>query len=160
MSTIFSVGALSGIRRSLIHIMSICIHVVPTHHDDPIKWKHLPYYWPSVKGIHRSLVDSPHKGRWRRALVFVLSAPEQMVEQTIEKLVIGDAIALIMTLLQCVYSFLVIQNTIGGAYIFKIFIWIVSFIVTTLRNFQAFETASISISLLRITSAPCHRLCL
>ena len=37
------------------------------------------------------------KGRRRGALMFFLSAPEQTVQQTIDKLVIWDAIALIMT---------------------------------------------------------------
>ena len=39
-------------------------------HDDVIKWKHLPRYWPLVWGIHRSSVNSPHKGQWRGALMF------------------------------------------------------------------------------------------
>ena len=30
-------------------------------HDDVIKWKHFPRYWPFVRGIHRSPVNSPHK---------------------------------------------------------------------------------------------------
>ena len=42
------------------------------HHDDVIKWKHFPRYWPFVRGIHRSPVNSPHKGQWRGALVFSL----------------------------------------------------------------------------------------
>ena len=41
-------------------------------HDDVIKWKHLPRYWPFVWGIHRSSVNSPHKGQWRGALMFSL----------------------------------------------------------------------------------------
>ena len=41
-------------------------------HDDVIKWKHFPRYWPFVRGIHRSLVNSPHKGQWDRALMFSL----------------------------------------------------------------------------------------
>ena len=41
-------------------------------HDDVIKWKHFPRYWPFVRGIHRSTVDSPHKGQWRGALMFSL----------------------------------------------------------------------------------------
>ena len=41
-------------------------------HDDVIKWKHFPRYWPFVRGIHRSPVNSPHKGQWRRALMFSL----------------------------------------------------------------------------------------
>ena len=42
------------------------------HHDDVIKWKHVPRYWPFVRGNHRSPVNSPHKGQWRGALVFSL----------------------------------------------------------------------------------------
>ena len=34
--------------------------------------KHFPRYWPFVRGIHRSPVNSPHKGQWRRALMFSL----------------------------------------------------------------------------------------
>ena len=41
-------------------------------HDDVIKWKHFPRYWPFVRGIHRSPVNSPHKGQWRGALVLSL----------------------------------------------------------------------------------------
>ena len=41
-------------------------------YDDVIKWKHVPRYWPFVWGIHRSPVNSPHKGQWRRALMFSL----------------------------------------------------------------------------------------
>ena len=38
-------------------------------HDDVIKWKHFPRYW---RRIHRSSVNSPHKGQWRGALMFSL----------------------------------------------------------------------------------------
>ena len=31
-----------------------------------------PRYWPFLGGTHRSLVDSPHKGLWRGALMFSL----------------------------------------------------------------------------------------
>ena len=41
-------------------------------HDDVIKWKHFPRYWPFVRGIHRSPVNSTHKGQWRGALMFTL----------------------------------------------------------------------------------------
>ena len=41
-------------------------------HDDAIKWKHFPRYWPFVWGNRRSPVHSPHKGQWRRVLVFYL----------------------------------------------------------------------------------------
>ena len=41
-------------------------------HDDVIKWKHFPRYWPFVREIHRSPVNFPHKGQWRGALMFAL----------------------------------------------------------------------------------------
>ena len=41
-------------------------------HDDVVKWKHFPRYWPFVRGIHRSPVNFPHKGQWRGALMFSL----------------------------------------------------------------------------------------
>ena len=40
--------------------------------DDVIKWKHFPFYWPFVRRIHRSPLDSPHKGQWRGALMLSL----------------------------------------------------------------------------------------
>ena len=40
------------------------------HHDDVIKWKHFPRNWPFLRGIHRSPVNSTHKGQWRGALMF------------------------------------------------------------------------------------------
>ena len=42
------------------------------YHDHVVKWKHFPRYWPFVRGIHRSAVNSPHKGQWRGALMFSL----------------------------------------------------------------------------------------
>ena len=41
-------------------------------HDGLIKWKHFPRYWPFVRGIHRSPVNSLHKGQWRGPLMFCL----------------------------------------------------------------------------------------
>ena len=35
-------------------------------------WKHFLRYWPFARGIHRSPVNSPHKGQWRGALMFTL----------------------------------------------------------------------------------------
>ena len=54
------------------HYNRSCYREVPLHHDDVIKWKHFPRYWPFVRGIHRSPVNSPHKGQWRGALMFTL----------------------------------------------------------------------------------------
>ena len=51
---------------AIVALKKIC------HHDDVIKWKHFPRYWPFVRGIHRSPVNSPHKGQWRGALMFTL----------------------------------------------------------------------------------------
>ena len=34
--------------------------------------KHFLRYWPFVRGIHRSPVNSPHEGQWRGALMFSL----------------------------------------------------------------------------------------
>ena len=39
---------------------------------DVIKWKHFPRYWPFVRGIHRSPLNSTHKGQWRGAVMFSL----------------------------------------------------------------------------------------
>ena len=41
-------------------------------HDDVIKWKHFPLNWPFVRGIHRSPVNSLHKGLWRGTLMLSL----------------------------------------------------------------------------------------
>ena len=41
-------------------------------HDDVIKWKRFQRYWPFVRRIHRSPVNSPQKGQWRGALMFSL----------------------------------------------------------------------------------------
>ena len=51
-------------------------HTPDKQHDDVIKWKHFPRYWPFVRGIHRSPVNSPYKGQWRGALMFFLFALE------------------------------------------------------------------------------------
>ena len=52
--------------------MALKHQVIGTHHDDVIKWKHFPRYWPFARGIHRSPVNSPHKDQWRGALMFSL----------------------------------------------------------------------------------------
>ena len=41
-------------------------------HDDVTKWKPFPRYWPFVRGIHVSLINSPRNGQWRWALMFSL----------------------------------------------------------------------------------------
>ena len=49
-------------------IIAKCIY-----HDDVIKCKNVSRYWPFVRGIRRSPVNSPHKGQWRGALMFSLT---------------------------------------------------------------------------------------
>ena len=39
-------------------------------YDDIMKWKHFLRYWPFVRGIHPSPVNSLHKGQWRGAMMF------------------------------------------------------------------------------------------
>ena len=39
-------------------------------HDDVIKWKRFPRYWPFARGIHRSPVDYPRKGQRRSFDIF------------------------------------------------------------------------------------------
>ena len=78
---------ITGIRRSVTHqlTLSLChawlvknqVLTAPVRwfiifHDDVIKWKLFPRDWPFVRGIHRSPVNSLHKGQWRRALMFSL----------------------------------------------------------------------------------------
>ena len=54
------------------NITQHCFLCFACDHDDVIKWKHFPRYWPFVRGIHRGPVNSPHKGQWRGALMFSL----------------------------------------------------------------------------------------
>ena len=59
-----------GIWQPAYVSRQVCVTIY--NHDDVIKCKHSPRYWPFVRGIHRSLVNSPHKGQWRGALMFSL----------------------------------------------------------------------------------------
>ena len=58
-------------RRDILNF-NVHIHTVSSSHDDVIKWKHFPRYWPFVQGIHQSPVNSPHKDQWCGALMFSL----------------------------------------------------------------------------------------
>ena len=66
-----------------------------SNHDDAITWKCFPRYWPFVRGIHRWLVVPLTKARCMVLWCFVWYMPELMVEQTVELLVIWDAILII-----------------------------------------------------------------
>ena len=49
----------------------VCLAVCSVHqHADVIKWKHFPRNCPFVRGIHRSPVNSLHKGQWCGAFMF------------------------------------------------------------------------------------------
>ena len=52
------------------------------NHDDVIKWKHFPRYWQFVRGIHRSPVNSPHKGQSRGAIFFDLRLNKRLSKQS------------------------------------------------------------------------------
>ena len=54
------------------HIHTFSSTIKMCLHDDVINWKHFPCHWPFVRGIHRSPVNSQHKGQWRGALMFSL----------------------------------------------------------------------------------------
>ena len=62
------------LRRHSAHYDVIAMNPmrVDNGHDDVIKWKYFPHNWPFVRGLHRSPVNSPHKGQWRGALRFSL----------------------------------------------------------------------------------------
>ena len=59
------------LSSSFFHILWMLNYSYPGHYD-VIKWKHFPRYWLFVWGIHRSPVNSPHKGQLRGALMFSL----------------------------------------------------------------------------------------
>ena len=97
-------------------------------HDDVIKWKHFPRYWPFVWGIHRSSVNSTHEGQWRAELwCFLWSSPEPKVEQTMEahnnyvfhiterrfKKICGGKlwISVLRNYRKCKYIFIFLRNT-------------------------------------------------
>ena len=56
----------------MCHQTSMCSILKVETHGDVIKWKHFLHNWPFVRGIHRWLMSSPHKDRWRGALMYAL----------------------------------------------------------------------------------------
>ena len=68
-----SLTSRNEVQSMSCHSFTIWVTVINTQlHGDVIKWKHFPRYWPFLRGIHRSPVNSPHKGQWRGALMFSL----------------------------------------------------------------------------------------
>ena len=73
---------LKDLARSNCHAI---IEYIPRNvHDDAIKWKHFPRYWPFVRGIHRSPVIPLTKANEVELWCLLWSSPEQTVERTIE----------------------------------------------------------------------------
>ena len=74
---------------------------VATHTKAFTWWRHqmetFPRYWPFVRGIHWSTVNSRTKASDAELWYFLWSAPEQMVEWKIKTSVIWNVIARIMT---------------------------------------------------------------
>ena len=67
-----STGECTGPALEVLTYTELYLEWNITEHDDVITWNHFPRYWPFVRGIHRSPVNSPHKGQWRGALMFSL----------------------------------------------------------------------------------------
>ena len=65
--------SLSGLKSN--HSLGIYI-LAESKHDDVIKWKHFPRYWPFVRGIHRSPVNSRTKASDAELWCFLWSASE------------------------------------------------------------------------------------
>ena len=65
----YGVSFASLTKEKWLGYIERALYLSPTvsPHDDVIKWKHYPRYWPFVP------VNSPHKGQWRGALMFSLS---------------------------------------------------------------------------------------
>ena len=60
------------VRTWMCNCIRLCYVDAWPNHDDVMKWKHFPRYWPFIRGIHWSPVDSPHKVHLRGALIFSL----------------------------------------------------------------------------------------
>ena len=57
----------TGENERLVILRNLNMFKVHSLEHEDINWKHFPRYWPFLQGIHRSTVNSPHKGQWRGA---------------------------------------------------------------------------------------------
>ena len=70
-------GGLNSVQMLLFLYMvhgdlrGICL---VSRQQQDIKWNYFPLNWPFVRGIHRSPVNSPHKGQWLGALFSMICA--------------------------------------------------------------------------------------
>ena len=76
--------------------LTVKLFSIAVIHDDIIKWKHLPHYWPFVRG--QRWISPTKASDAERSLICAWKT----VEQTTETPVIWDYIALIMTSLWCI----------------------------------------------------------
>ena len=83
--------------------ISIAIKRTLVPHDDVIKWKHFPRYWPLVMGTTGYRWIPLTKARYAELWCFLWTAPEQTVEQTIETKVPVRSIYIFMGLCGCNY---------------------------------------------------------
>ena len=67
-----SVTILPGADLTTLGTNTMAGTVMNKFYDDVIKWKHFLRYFPFVRGIHRSPVNSPYKGQRRGGLTFRL----------------------------------------------------------------------------------------
>ena len=58
-------GCVLGVQSLIYDLPLLLCKQYPGIHDDFIKWKHFPHYWPFVREIHQSPVNSHHEGQWR-----------------------------------------------------------------------------------------------
>ena len=69
-------------KNNVSQFVSRCLVAVKIvwKHDDVIKWKHFPRYWPFVRGIHRSRWIPRTKASDAELWCFLWSAPEYTIE--------------------------------------------------------------------------------
>ena len=60
-----------SLKKTVVMVTTVSSLAVPQH-DDVIKWKHCPCYWPFVWGEFTGPRWFPHKSQWRGALMFSL----------------------------------------------------------------------------------------
>ena len=56
-------------RPQCVYSFHTAFHSFLESHDDVMRWKHFPHYWPLMREIHRWPVNSPYKDQWCRALM-------------------------------------------------------------------------------------------
>ena len=107
------------------------------NHDDVIKRKHLPRYWPFVREIHRSPVNSPHKGQWHRTLLFSLICAWINGWVNNRVAVIWDAITPIMTSQWCPALFMLLSPGMTFRYLKRL--WRYELFTVTSREHHGFS---------------------